>query len=213
MPVARANDADFSSTLPGEPSERSAFTLIEMLVVIVVVAVLISFLLPAFSGARRASRSAACLSQLRTLGHALLGYTEDNRGVLPYGYSTLDLSAKHIEPWRTIADRLELSMPFLNENAGGTTGAPWWCPSESRSESSSSACSYGYPPGEFMRLWIPGRRPEPPVTKMFRLNPELALLLDSRPNHAVSQEQRDQSDVAGSGRNGFFFDASARTIK
>lgn len=64
-----------------------------------------------------------------------------------------------------------------------------------------------------MRLWIPGRRPEPPVTNLFRGNPELSLLMDSRPNHAITGEQHDQSSIAGSGRNGFFFDASARPIK
>jgi len=196
-----------------EHGRCSAFTLIELLVVIVVVGVLVSFLLPTLGGARRASRSAACLAQLRTLGHALLTYTEDNKGILPYGFSTLDLRAHHVEPWRTIAERLDTLMPRLNADYTTASGAPWRCPSESFEVSSSVACSYSYPPGEFMRLWIPGRRPEPPVTNLFRRNPELSLLIDSRPNHALTREQRDQDQVKGSGRNGFFFDASARPIK
>ncbi|MDH7503038.1 MAG: DUF1559 domain-containing protein [Verrucomicrobiota bacterium] len=55
----------------------SAFTLVELLVVIAIVAVLAALLLPALAGAKASARSAVCKSNLRQLGVALIGFTHD----------------------------------------------------------------------------------------------------------------------------------------
>ena len=62
---------------------RNAFTLVELLVVIGIIAVLISVLLPALNRARAQAQGAACLSNMRQCGIALRMYANDYRDWLP----------------------------------------------------------------------------------------------------------------------------------
>jgi prepilin-type N-terminal cleavage/methylation domain-containing protein len=64
------------------PRTRSAFSLIELLVVIGVIALLISILLPTLSNARRAARTAACRSNLKQLATAGATYAIDFSGYI-----------------------------------------------------------------------------------------------------------------------------------
>jgi prepilin-type processing-associated H-X9-DG protein/prepilin-type N-terminal cleavage/methylation domain-containing protein len=62
-----------------------AFTLVELLVVIGIIALLIGILLPALRKARDAAQTTQCLSNIRQLDSAVFQYTQANRGkVFPY---------------------------------------------------------------------------------------------------------------------------------
>ena len=59
--------------------------MIELLVVMAIIAILAALLLPGLASARDKGRKAACLSNLRQLGIAIVNYASDNDGKIPYG--------------------------------------------------------------------------------------------------------------------------------
>jgi prepilin-type N-terminal cleavage/methylation domain-containing protein/prepilin-type processing-associated H-X9-DG protein len=62
---------------------RGAFTLVELLVVIGIIAILIGILIPVLSRAREQSKRIGCLANLRTMGQAMLMYANNHRDRLP----------------------------------------------------------------------------------------------------------------------------------
>jgi prepilin-type processing-associated H-X9-DG protein/prepilin-type N-terminal cleavage/methylation domain-containing protein len=87
-------------------SGKKAFTLVELLVVIGIIAILIGTLLPALNSARKAADSVKCASNLRQLATAVNGYAADNKG------SSVPSSLLVIAP---------LSISVYNPDNGSTT--------------------------------------------------------------------------------------------
>lgn len=70
------------ATISG-PARRTAFTLVELLVVIVILGILAALLLPALARAKESARKVSCLNRLRQWNQALLSYAHDNEGAFP----------------------------------------------------------------------------------------------------------------------------------
>ena len=96
---------------------RGAFTLVELLVVIGIIALLMSILLPAVTRARAQAMSLKCKAQMRDVGMLLRMYSEEYKGVLfPLGAEFLN--TRHTPPqteWHTLG--YEPSMPDLGRSA------------------------------------------------------------------------------------------------
>src|SRR5687767_4948897 len=64
-------------------ARAGGFTLVELLVVIGIIALLVAILLPSLNKAREQANKAKCLSNLRSLGQAMVLYANDHKDRLP----------------------------------------------------------------------------------------------------------------------------------
>ncbi len=70
---------------PISGARTRAFTLVELLVVIGIIALLISVLLPALNRARQSANSLSCQAKMRQIGQAIQIYANENKDSLPIG--------------------------------------------------------------------------------------------------------------------------------
>lgn len=70
----------------GESTSRrdGAFTLIEVLVVIAIIALMVGLFFPALGAAREAARLHKCLANVRSIGQALTMYSDENKENFPF---------------------------------------------------------------------------------------------------------------------------------
>jgi prepilin-type N-terminal cleavage/methylation domain-containing protein len=111
---------------------RSAFTLVELLVVIGIIALLISILLPSLSKARKAAAVIKCASQMHSLGLGMLIYASQNHDWIlgspnttgaPTTYSnTYSPGINQIWDWESpMLDTLGIKIPYPS-NDGSDSG-------------------------------------------------------------------------------------------
>ncbi len=102
-------------------SSLEAFTLVELLVVIGIIAILISILVPTLSKARQASRRTACAAQLHDIGNAFHMYLNDSRGRLPDKINPLPLQPADPK----LPTLFDVFDPYL-----GKSRKVWVCPAD-----------------------------------------------------------------------------------
>lgn len=90
------------------PTRRNAFTLIEILVVISIIAILLAILLPSLSGARRRSQQVLCLTHLRSLGQGWHMYADDNDDIsLPGRFFKASGGTANPDNWYDVGNGLK----------------------------------------------------------------------------------------------------------
>jgi type II secretory pathway pseudopilin PulG len=119
----------------------AAFTLVELLVVIGIIAVLIAILLPTLSAARRSASRTACLSNMRQLATGLFMYAAENKGSFPphkLGVSNYDSEQGYRSSWvgqpnKYAADGYA-GLGFLIRSRIMKDGKAFYCPDMSISD-------------------------------------------------------------------------------
>jgi len=117
--------ASFGAIGPGavRPRQR-AFTLVELLVVIGIIALLVGILMPALARARQAAQSAACLANLHSIGQAVAMYRSESQRI-PFFFILRNA------PWTPVA-------------VNGTGNALWWTAFSQGGKTTHPSITIGY---------------------------------------------------------------------
>lgn len=81
----------------GGVCRRGAFTLIEVLVVVAIIALLVAILLPSLSRAREVSRRTICLHNTKMLGQCWQVYQVENKGALIGGVAAMNSAGQPLD--------------------------------------------------------------------------------------------------------------------
>lgn len=130
---------------PTQRRTRGAFTLVELLVVIGIIALLISILLPSLNKARRAAQNLQCSSNLRQLSMAAMLHANEWKGRIP-APTEHDIVFNDQDPSRTkyqyrdngrLKDWASALLPYLGkkssvnfEESPDDVAKIFWCPSD-----------------------------------------------------------------------------------
>ncbi len=87
--------------LPAVSKRKSlAFTLVELLVVVAIIALLVSLLLPSLSRAKGSTRRVLCAGNLSHIGLGLIMYTEEHDGWYPAAEASGETPPAHVNWWQ-----------------------------------------------------------------------------------------------------------------
>jgi prepilin-type N-terminal cleavage/methylation domain-containing protein len=137
---------------------RAAFTLVELLVVIGIIALLIAILLPALSKAKDSANRTACLSNLRQLSMGTIMYANANRGCFPHtAPNSGSVQAADWVVWRTGQN---LSDSALAQYLGGMSEKMLRCPVDQVEGHKNTAYKYSYVMNSELGAWNDNASPQ-----------------------------------------------------
>ncbi|MBC7773300.1 MAG: prepilin-type N-terminal cleavage/methylation domain-containing protein [Pyrinomonadaceae bacterium] len=169
---------------------RAAFTLIELMVVIVIIGILVGITLPALSKARETSKRLKCLTNLKGFGMAFELYRNANKDLLPYVLPFHNASFPQNPSDPQLLDVMEGYMdsktPYYNEAGELVVTEPFLCPSDTDNVGLETGFSYEYWPGVLMvarEIFRGDRNPAGTVSRFYEFNPNFPVLADANPWH------------------------------
>ena len=154
-------------------SRRPAFTLVELLVVVAIIAVLAALLLPSLTQCKAAARRAQCTSNLRQLGVAAELYWDDNEGAC-FRYSGARTNGGQLywfgwlqdgaEGERDFDARAGALFPYLQE--GGVELCPSLRYADAQFKLKAKGAAYGY--GYNLHFSAPTKQPPVNLNRLKR---------------------------------------------
>lgn len=123
------------------PYGARAFTLMELLVVLAIVAILAGLLLPGLARSKAKAQNVACSSNLRQLGLATRLYTDDHQERLP---SAEILPTQPIDPQHPLPRICDLLATYVGRTAGTNTNSAtvFKCPADQKGRFAAEGSSY-----------------------------------------------------------------------
>src|SRR4051794_34866175 len=142
----------------------TAFTLVELLVVIGIIALLISILIPTLGKARQSAQRVACLSNLRQVALSFRMYALANHDFVPLGYRKDPTAIKQFNSmiYSGTSQRFVLFGLLYPTGAMKTPGI-FYCPAENDPRSMFNSSVNPWPPGEDPKVNVScgyGARPD-----------------------------------------------------
>lgn len=124
--------------MPSKSARRAAFTLVELLVVIGIIALLAAILFPVFATVRGKARQTVCISNLRQIGTAFQMYAQDFDGIVPFAKDASDAYVPQMWDEQPACRALLNVMPFLHPGPNGAGALDpyirsqdiWRCPAD-----------------------------------------------------------------------------------
>ncbi len=130
-----------AATALRSPGAGRAFTLVELLLAIAIIAILAGLLLPALGRGKARAAHAACLNHLRQLGIATRVYADDHQDHLP---SAEILPTQPVDPRHPLPRIRDVLATYVGGTAGtnATAAAVFRCPSDDGGRFAAEGSSY-----------------------------------------------------------------------